>query len=124
MWGSTALKKRERPANDQAPASAPPRSRDSVDRPADRVRSLLAAFGCGHLRARAQGKHILIERDGASVGRAAVARLTAVGDDAFGLAFQEKEGGWEPMLLVDTLDAIVAGVTAVRATTHQDSAIY
>lgn len=121
MWGSTALKKRTRPPSRLPPPSAPVRETattvswtDSGLSPAERVRSLLASFGCGDLTARAQGEHIVIEREGAGA-RPAVARLTAYGCDAFGLAFKEKSGGWEPMLLVDTLEAIVLGVTAVLA---------
>ena len=102
MWGNTTLKKRGHPVTRRAPTRR--------ENPAERVRSLLVGFGCGHLTARAQGDHIFIERG----ERGTVARVTPFGGDAFGLSFQADEGAWEPML-VDTLDAIVLGVTAVEA---------
>jgi hypothetical protein len=39
--------------------------------------------------------------------RDAIARLTALGEDIYGLSFRRAEGGWEPMVLIDTLDELV-----------------
>jgi hypothetical protein len=82
---------------------------EGQDAPVDRVCRRLASLECGHLRARNYGQHIVIEpterekpRD-----RDAIARLTALGDDVYGLSFRRAEGGWEPMVLIDTLDEIV-----------------
>jgi hypothetical protein len=99
MLDTASLKKRIRHA-------APPESSGS---PVDRVCRRLASLECGHLRARNYGQHIVIEpterekpRD-----RDAIARLTALGEDVYGLSFRRAEGGWEPMVLIDTLDEIV-----------------
>jgi hypothetical protein len=78
---------------------------------ADRVRDLLAALGdFGHLEVRGQGAHIVI-----GAPDDPFARLTALGPDTFGLAFRGMHGGWDPMLLVDTLDEIVHDMTAAIA---------
>jgi hypothetical protein len=105
MW-AVALRKRVPPANTQVSEA---RVSD-----ADRVRQRLVELHCEHLFARAYGQHILIEprpvdrpRD-----RDAIARLTALGPDAYGLAFRKKSGGWEPVVLIDTLYDIVANMTA------------
>ena len=44
--------------------------------------------------------------------RGTTARVTPLGQDAYGLAFRDARGRWAPMLLVDTLDAIVADLVA------------
>ena len=99
MLDTASLKKRTR----HAPAAP------AGDSPVDRVCRRLAAISCAHLRARLYGQHIVIEpaerekpRD-----RDAIARLTALGEDIYGLSFRRAEGGWEPMVLIDTLDEIV-----------------
>ncbi len=74
----------------------------------ERVKRLLGTLGdFGHLEVRLHGAHIVI---GPPSGL--FARLTALGPDTFGLSFRAAEGGWEPMLLVDTLDEVVHGMTA------------
>jgi hypothetical protein len=74
----------------------------------DRVRRILDTLGdFRHLEVRAHGAHVVI---GAS--NALFARLTSLGNDTFGLSFRASRGGWEPMLLVDTLDEIVHDMTA------------
>lgn len=77
--------------------------------PVDRVRDRLAAIECVHLRARCYGQHIVIEPTTSTrpKDRDALARLTALGEDVYGLAFRRPEGGWEPIVLIDTLDEIV-----------------
>jgi hypothetical protein len=77
--------------------------------PVDRVRDRLAAIECLHLRARTYGQHIVIEPSTSTKAkdRDALARLTALGDDVYGLAFRRPAGGWEPIVLIDTLDEIV-----------------
>lgn len=79
-----------------------------------RVREFLSSQGCLGLDARTSRGYVLIERrsGGRSGYGGAVARLTALGPDAFGLSFQRPEGGWDAMLVVDTLEAVVADVTA------------
>jgi hypothetical protein len=106
MWDTVSLKKRARPA---ATTSTCPEEAAAIDR----VRQRLVAQGCGHLRARSYGQHILIEpsthpkpRD-----RDAVARLTALGENVYGLSFRREQGGWEPILLIDTLDEVVFDMT-------------
>ncbi len=79
-----------------------------------RVRERLDELGdFGHLRVRGYGQHVLIEpsanphiRD-----RDAIARLTPLGRDAYGLSFRKRGGGWEPIALIDTLDDIVVDMT-------------
>ncbi len=74
----------------------------------ERVKRLLGTLGdFGHLEVRLHGSHIVI---GPPSGL--FARLTALGPDTFGLSFRAAEGGWEPMLLVDTLDEVVHGMSA------------
>jgi hypothetical protein len=78
---------------------------------ADRVRYLLATLGdFGHLEVRGQGAHIVV-----GAPDDPFARLTALGNDTFGLAFRAHHGGWDPILLVDTLDEIVDDMTAALA---------
>jgi hypothetical protein len=83
----------------------------SVRDPADlveRVRRQMASHGdFAHLEMKVTGPHLVITH-----AREAVARLTALGHDAFGLAFHDTQAGWQPMLCIDTLDDIVAGMTA------------
>jgi hypothetical protein len=115
MWDTVALKKRSR--------SLPPPLPPAVDR----VRDRLAEIECAHLRARGYGQHIVIEPSTCTKvrDRDALARLTALGDDVYGLAFRRPEGGWEPIVLIDTLDEIVWEMAAAMtpdppeaATTH------
>ncbi len=74
----------------------------------DRVRQLLLSLGdFGRLEVRSHGAHIVI-----GPPNGLFARLTALGNDTFGLSFRASKGGWEPMLVVDTLDEIVHDVTA------------
>ena len=74
----------------------------------ERVKRLLSTLGdFGHLEVRIHGSHVVI---GPPSGL--FARLTALGNDTFGLSFRAAKGGWEPMLLVDTLEEIVHGMTA------------
>jgi hypothetical protein len=98
MFETALLKKRSRPSIE-------------VGRPpaVDRVRERLLAIECLHLRARTYGQHIVIEPTTSAKARDrdALARLTALGDDVYGLAFRRPEGGWEPIVLIDTLDEIV-----------------
>jgi hypothetical protein len=106
MFDTVSLKKRAAHSLEIANPSRP-----SVPHPAvDRVRERLAALECLHLRARTYGQHIVIELSTASTktrDRDALARLTALGEDVYGLAFRGSRGGWEPMVLIDTLDEIV-----------------
>jgi hypothetical protein len=99
MLDTASLKKRPRPLApklDQEPA-------------VDRVSKRLVDLECAHLRARLYGQHIVIEPQsrGKPRDRDAIARLTALGEDIYGLSFRRTEGGWEPMVLIDTLDEIV-----------------
>jgi hypothetical protein len=119
MWDTVSLKKRARPA--ETTKAHRPEEAAVVDR----VRQGLVAQGCGHLRARSYGQHILIEpsahpkpRD-----RDAVARLTALGDDVYGLSFRREQGGWEPILLIDTLDEVVFDMTVAIAPEAADAAM-
>lgn len=99
MLDTAFLKKR-------SPLAAAPVQREPA---VDRVSKRLAALSCTHLRARIYGQHIVIEpsdRDKPR-DRDAIARLTALGEDVFGLAFRREEGGWEAMVLIDTLDELV-----------------
>jgi hypothetical protein len=75
----------------------------------DRVRDRLAAIECLHLQARTYGQHIVIQPTTSTKARDrdALARLTALGDDVYGLAFRRAAGGWDPIVLIDTLDEIV-----------------
>ena len=80
-----------------------------------RVRARLDAIGgFGHLHVRGYGQHILLEtrpvdhpRD-----RDAIARLTQLGAEAFGLSFRRTNGGWDPIVLVDALEEMVDLMTA------------
>ena len=104
MWDTVPLKKRAR--------SLPPvESRPPASPAVDRVRDRLAAIECAHLGARMYGQHVVIVPSTCTKARArdrdALARLTALGDDVYGLAFRRPEGGWEPIVLIDTLDEIV-----------------
>lgn len=73
-----------------------------------RVRLALCAYACGHLNVRCERGQLLIEVAGGD----AIARITAYGEDYFGLAFREPNGEWSGVLVVGSLDTIVAGVTA------------
>jgi hypothetical protein len=90
-------------------------------RATDRVRELLAALGhFDHLDVRGHGAHILVSvrptngerRQCAAPASEDLARLTSLGNDAYGLSFRGLHGGWDEMLLVDTLDEIVDDMTA------------
>jgi hypothetical protein len=109
MWDTLSLKKRARPVL-ATKARGP-------EEAVDRVRQRLAAQGCGHLRARSYGQHILIEASANAKprDRDAVARLTELGEDVYGLAFRREQGGWEPILLIDTLDEVVFDMTVAIA---------
>jgi hypothetical protein len=75
-----------------------------------RVRSGVDALGdFAHLHVRTSGHHVLIESraEGRDQGRTPLARLTALGRDAFGLSFYDPSAGGEPIVLVDYLDEIV-----------------
>ncbi len=105
MFDTVSLKKRAanslRPTAELAPGSPGP---------VERVKRRLSDMQCAHLRARAYGQHILIEpENGAprSKDRDAIARLTDLGGDVYGLAFRKTHGGWEPIVLIDTLDELV-----------------
>jgi hypothetical protein len=75
---------------------------------AERVKGQLASLGdFPHVEMQIHGRHLIISR-----AKETFARLTALGHDAFGLAFCDTTGGWEPMLCIDRLDEIVAGMTA------------
>ncbi len=78
------------------------------DESVDRVRRTLCAHACGHLNVRCERGHLLIEPAGGD----AIARITAYGENAFGVAFPEPDGGWSPVLVVGALETVVAGVTA------------
>jgi hypothetical protein len=108
MWDIATMKRR---ASYEDPGAAESSSGGGAAA-IDRVRRNLQALGCAHLRARMQGEHVVIDRDQPSRGRSSVARLTAMGRDGFGVAFRTANGGWEPMLLVDTLEVVVAGISA------------
>jgi hypothetical protein len=106
MWDTVPLKKRSRGV--VAPISAT-LSRTPAPPAVDRVRDRLAAIECAHLSARGYGHHIVILPTACTKpkDRDALARLTALGDDVYGLAFRRPAGGWEPIVLIDTLDEIV-----------------
>ena len=74
----------------------------------DRVRRVLCTYACGHLSVRCERGHLLIGPAGAD----AIARITAYGENAFGLAFREPDASWSPVLVVGSLDMVIAGVTA------------
>jgi hypothetical protein len=87
---------------------------------ADRVREAAQGLGCTILWARTIGRHVLL-----GLGESeAFARVTALGGNAFGLAFRSQgddveaaaaqtqgeahgEAKWEPMLLIDDLCDVV-----------------
>jgi hypothetical protein len=71
-----------------------------------RVRALLASLGHDHHEVKTRGPHILIGDH---------ARLTDLGHDAYGLSFRAESGGWEPMVLVDTLEELVTDMSAAIA---------
>ena|SRR5215472_10430145 len=79
-----------------------------------RVRKLLPSLGdFGHLGVRPYGQHILIEPRASKHprDRDAVARLTVLGHEAYGLSFRKLGGGWEPIVLIDALEEILAAMT-------------
>ena len=79
-----------------------------------RVRQLLQGLeSVDHVKVRGQAQHVLIEHACSSEAlHEPVARLTALGREAFGLSFFS-EGRWEPMVLVDSLDEVVGTLSAV-----------
>jgi hypothetical protein len=74
-------------------------------RVAARVREWLALSDLD-LQVRTHGPHVVL-----GSGSRALARITSLGHEAYGLSFPEPGGRWE-MLLVDTLDEVVADFTA------------
>ena len=120
MWDVSTMKRRVGHDEDRAPTSC---REDEGLAAIDRVRKNLQELGCAHLRARVQGDHVVIDREQPARGRSSVARLTAMGRDGFGVAFRTATGGWEPMLLVDTLDVVVAGISAAFAAPCEDLAV-
>jgi hypothetical protein len=77
-----------------------------------RVKGLLETLGdFSHLHVRSNGPHIVIAAQG---GSDPLARLTALGDDTFGLSFPQPGGRWD-MLLIDSLDDVVEDVSAALA---------
>jgi hypothetical protein len=119
MWDTLSLKRRARPA-----ATTPTLgSQDAAI--VDRVRQRLVAQGCGHLHARSYKQHILIEpsADPKSRDSDAIARLTALGDDVYGLSFRREQGGWEPILFIDTLDEVVFDMTVAIAPEAAEAAM-
>ena len=86
-------------------AAKPRRSRPVIRR----VKAQLAALGdYAHLCVKRTGTHLLI----AQVEGAPLARLTRLGEEAWGLSFRDGEGRWEPILLVDGLDGVVTSMSA------------
>ncbi len=102
-------------------AAVPVRSaRASATLLAERVRDRAHTLGCETLWARAAGRHVIL-----GMGEhEAFARVTPLGDSAYGLAFRgsaphashasaETDGGpppvsrWAPLLLIDALAAVV-----------------
>jgi hypothetical protein len=75
----------------------------------DRIKDRLRTFP--NLLVRSSGPHVVIAEDG---GAAPVARVTALGEDQFGLSFPDRAGRWD-MLLIDTLDGIVENVSVAVA---------
>jgi hypothetical protein len=97
-------------------------ARLSLEPLVDRVRTLLEMLDkLPFFTVRGYGQHILIDtrRGERTRDRDSVARLTALGHDAFGLSFRKPSGGWEPIVLIDTLDEIVADMTTVLETEMQ-----
>lgn len=90
---------------------------------ADRVREAARNLGCNIVWARAIGPHVLVGLGDSE----AFARVTAMGGNAFGLAFRspcdaegipdtQPESKWEPMLLIDDLsDVVEHALVAERA---------
>lgn len=79
----------------------------------DRLRRTLGAYARGHMYVRIERGRLLVERSGAAGTHAdAIARITAYGESSFGLAFRESGRAWSPVLVVGSLDEIVAGLTA------------
>jgi hypothetical protein len=99
-------------ARTQAPRATRISSPAAPDALVGRVRRGVDALGdFAHLEVRSSGHHVLIEsratdRDRAQ-GRTPLARLTALGRDAYGLSFYDPSAGWEPIVLVDFLDELV-----------------
>jgi hypothetical protein len=90
------------------PVSSSPAAHDAL---VGRVRTGVDALGdFAHLHVRTSGHHVLIvsrSEGREQQGRTPLARLTALGRDAFGLSFYDPAAGWEPIVLVDFLDEIV-----------------
>lgn len=70
-----------------------------------RVREWLALCELD-LQVRSHGPHVVL-----GAGGKVIARVTALGHEAYGLSFPEAGGRWE-MLLVDTLDEVMADLTS------------
>ncbi|MGH7269609.1 MAG: hypothetical protein ACREJ3_04185 [Polyangiaceae bacterium] len=79
---------------------------------AERVRQVASALGCSTLWARTAGPHVVLGLKGEN----AFARLTPLGDSAYGLSFRSEVASerrspstpsWEPLLLVDELTTVV-----------------
>jgi hypothetical protein len=102
----------------QAP-NAPESTREAgmtlVDRIHDAIADLAPAVAGGpDVWARRAGRHLLLGLQ----GEEAFARLTPLGGGLFGLAFRgvDEPGAWEPMLLIDALEAVVEhALVAVEA---------
>lgn len=74
-------------------------------RVAERVSEWLALCDLD-FQVRSHGPHVVLGAAGK-----AIARVTALGHEAYGLSFPEPRGRWE-MLLIDTLDEVMADLTA------------
>jgi hypothetical protein len=92
-------------ANANAIANANANEAGGAARAADRVREWLALTEL-ELQVRAHGAHVVL-----AAGGSVVARLTALGHDAFGLSFPGPRGRWE-MLFIDTLDEVMSDLTS------------
>jgi hypothetical protein len=83
-----------------------PRPAPSADLLVARAKRHLTSLGLAEgLSVRHLGQHLLVDRDGE-----AVARLTALGRDAFGVAFRAADSKWEPMVLIDSLEELLSDV--------------
>jgi hypothetical protein len=71
----------------------------------ERVRQWLRLCEFGHLRARPNGAHVVLEARGKPI-----ARLTTLGHGAFGVSFPEPNGRWEMLLIDESLDELMANL--------------
>jgi hypothetical protein len=98
-----------------APASTREAGVTLVDRIHDAIADLAPAVAGGpDVWARRSGRHLLLGLQGDE----AFARLTPLGGGLFGLSFRcvDDPGAWEPMLLIDALEAVVEhALVAVEA---------